>query len=242
MRILVACEFSGVVRDAFIRAGHDAYSCDLLPSESDFGPHIQGDVRNWLKGAPTTLTVPNGETSWHGGKNDPGHKCVDYHTISDSRKPWDAMLAFPDCTFLCGSGLHWNNRGRGWEKTEAALDFVRLLLNSNIKKVAIENPVGIIGTKIRKASQTVQPYEFGDNASKRTCLWLKGLPSLVKNPAKRITGRIVEWPRGSGKMVERWDNQTDSGQNKLPPSKKRASDRSRTYPGIAQAMADQWGR
>lgn len=156
---------------------------------------------------------------------------------------WDMLIAFPDCTYLTGSGLHWNSRIEGRaEKTEAALEFVRRLLDAPIPQIALENPVGCIGTRIRPASQSIQPYEFGEDASKRTCLWLKGLPPLVKNPALRVPGRMVEWPRGSGKMVERWANQTDSGQNALPPSDNRAEERSRTYWGIALAFADQWGR
>lgn len=111
-------------------------------------------------------------------------------------------------------------------------------LPHHITKWALENPVGCIGTRIRKASQTIQPYDFGDDASKRTCLWLHGLPPLVFAPAKRIHGRMVEY---KGRMVERWANQTDSGQNKLAPSEDRWAERSLTYPGIALAMADQWG-
>jgi hypothetical protein len=105
---------------------------------------------------------------------------------------------------------------------------------------AMENPVGCIGTRIRPYDQLIQPYEFGDDASKRTCLWLDNLPALELDPAKRFPGRIVEWPRGSGKLVERWANQTDSGQNNLGPSEHRARDRSKTYDGIAEAMAEQW--
>lgn len=110
-----------------------------------------------------------------------------------------------------------------------------------VPRIAIENPVGAIGTRIRAADQFVQPYDFGDDASKRTGLWLKGLPPLVIDPAKRFSGRLVEWPRGSGKMVERWSNQTDSGQNRLGPSADRWAARSVTYAGIARAMARQWG-
>lgn len=153
------------------------------------------------------------------------------------------LIAFPDCTYLTGSGLHWNGRIEGRaEKTEAALEFVRRLLDAPIPQIALENPVGCIGTRIRPADQTVQPYEYGEDASKRTCFWLKNLPKLMCNPALRVPGRMIEWPRGGGKMVERWANQTDSGQNALTPSDTRAEDRSRTYWGIALAMADQWGR
>jgi hypothetical protein len=198
MKILIACEHSGAVRDAFIRAGHNAMSCDLLETESP-GPHYKGDVRDVLY------------------------------------DPWDMMIAHPSCTYLSVSGLHWNGRVPGRSaKTEEALDFVRLLMFvPHIQKIAIENPVSCISTRIRKPDQTIQPHEFGHDASKRTCLWLKGLPKL--RPTKHVLPRIVD-----GKP--RWDNQTDSGQNKLPPSADRWKIRSATYLGIAEAMAEQWGR
>lgn len=197
MRVLVACEYSGVVRDAFIRAGHYAASCDLLPSESPLGDHYQCSVLDILD---------------HG---------------------WDLMIAHPPCTYLCSSGLHWNKkRPERAEKTEKALDFVNLLLSAPIPHIALENPVGCISTRIRKPDQTIQPYQFGHDASKSTCLWLKGLPLL--RPTQFIEGRIV-----NKKM--RWGNQTDSGQNKLPPSEERWKIRSKTYEGIANAMAEQWG-
>lgn len=200
MRVLVACECSGIVRDAFILSGHDAISCDVLPSELP-GPHIQDDVRHVL-----------GCGAWQ----------------------FDLMIAHPDCTYLCSSGLHWNKRvaGRG-DKTEGALDFVRLLMAAPIPRIAIENPIGRINTAIRKPDQYIQPYEYGHDASKRTGLWLKNLDTL--KPTKYIEPRIV-----AGKP--RWANQTDSGQNKLGPSDTRAMDRARTYPGIANAMAQQWGK
>ncbi len=147
---------------------------------------------------------------------------------------WDMLIAFPDCTYLSSSGLHWNSRRPGRaEKTEAALEFVRWLMARPVNKIAIENPAGRIGTAIRPADQSIQPYHFGEDASKRTCLWLMGLPRL------RPTG-FVE-PRITSDGRERWANQTDSGQNKLAPSATRAADRARTYPGIAAAMASQWG-
>ena len=156
-------------------------------------------------------------------------------------EPWEFIGMHPVCTFLNGAGIHWNNRGRGWNQTEQAIDDVQELMRA-AKDVPyyLENPVGIISTRIRKSDQRIQPYEFGDDASKKTCLWLSGLPALVKDPALRVSGRIVEWPRGSGKLVERWSNQTDSGQNKLAPSADRAAKRAATYPGIASAMAAQW--
>lgn len=140
MRVLVACEFSGIVRDAFIAAGHDAVSCDLLPTERP-GPHHQGDVLPLLS------------------------------------QGWDMMIAHPPCTYLCSSGLHWNTRRP--ERailTEEALLFVRTLLDAPIPRIALENPVGCISTRIRKPEQIIQPWMFGEDASKGTCLWLKGLP------------------------------------------------------------------
>lgn len=157
-------------------------------------------------------------------------------------RQWDMGIFFPDCTYLTGSGLHWNGRIEGRaEKTEEALAFVRRLMDADIHKIAIENPVGCISTRIRKPNQTVQPYDFGEDASKRTCFWLKNLPILKKPRGMRVPGRMVEWPVGSGKMVERWANQTDSGQNAHPETDDRAENRSRTYWGIATQMADQWG-
>lgn len=196
MRVLVACEYSGTVRNAFIRAGHYALSCDLLPSDSPIGDHYQGNVLDILD---------------HG---------------------WDLMIAHPPCTYLCSSGLHWNKRipDRA-QKTEEALEFVQLLLDAPIQKIALENPIGCISTRIRKPDQTIQPYQFGDDASKSTCLWLKGLPPL--RPTKFVEPRVV-----NGKP--RWANQTDSGQNRLPPSADRWKIRSETYVGIAEAMVAQW--
>jgi hypothetical protein len=203
MRVLIACEYSGVVRDAFLDRGHYAVSCDFLDCESlNSGDHYKGDVRNILD-------------------ND-----------------WDLMIAHPPCTYLCSSGLHWNKRVPGRQAlTDEALDFIRLLLNAPIERIALENPVGCISTQIRKPDQIIQPYLFGDDASKQTCLWLKNLPLLV--PTDRIAGRMVTTP--SGKVVERWSNQCDNyGQDKTPPSADRWKIRSTTYAGIAKAMADQW--
>jgi hypothetical protein len=197
VKILVACEYSGRVRDAFRAAGHDAWSCDLLPCDADPAYHIQGDVVPLLG------------------------------------QGWDLMVAHPPCTYLCSSGLHWNKRVEGRQaKTEAALDFVRTLLSCPIPRVAIENPVGCISTRIRKPDQTIQPWQFGHDASKATCLWLKELPLL--RPTAIISPRMVD-----GKP--RWANQTDSGQNRLGPSADRWKIRSETYSGIATAMAQQWG-
>jgi hypothetical protein len=196
MRVLVACEYSGTVRDAFLRAGHEALSCDLLPTDVP-GPHYQGDVRDLLADG------------------------------------WDLMIAHPPCTYLCSSGLHWNKRVLGRQAlTDEALDFVRLLLAAPVPRIALENPIGCISTQIRRPDQTIQPWQFGHDASKATCLWLQGLPPLM--PTDIVAPRIVNGKR-------RWANQTDSGQNRLPPSADRWKIRSETYAGIAAAMAAQWG-
>ncbi|MFA5323165.1 MAG: hypothetical protein WC373_10885 [Smithella sp.] len=193
MKVLVACEFSGIVREAFKAKGHDAWSCDLLPTEI-LGKHIQGDVLEILNDG------------------------------------WDLMIAHPPCTYLSVSGLHWNGRvpGRA-EKTEEALNFVRALMNAPINHIAVENPVSCISTRIRKPDQVIQPWYFGEDASKKTCLWLKNLPLLKE------TNRLP------GDEKTRRGNQTPSGQNKLGPSPDRWKERSRTYPGFANAMATQWG-
>jgi site-specific DNA-cytosine methylase len=196
MKVLVACEYSGTVRNAFTVRGHDAMSCDLLPTESP-GPHYQGDVRDILADG------------------------------------WDLMIAHPPCQYLSVSGMHWTTRGlRDPKLTEDALDFVRLLMNAPIKKICVENPVSIISSQIRKPDQIINPYEFGHDASKKTCLWLIGLPPLTATDyisPRDINGR------------KRWGNQCDRGQNKLGPSDDRWKLRSTTYPGIATAMASQWG-
>lgn len=196
MRVLIACESSGTVRDAFKQLGHYAMSCDLLPTEVE-GNHYQGDV---------------------------------FDILGDG---WDLLIAHPPCTCLCSSGMHWTTRGlRDPQLTEDALLFVQRLMDAPIQRIAIENPVGVISTRIRKPDQIIQPYQFGDDASKKTCLWLKGLPVLEH--IQYIEPRIV-----NGKP--RWANQTDSGQNKLSPSVDRWKERSKTYQGIACAMANQWG-
>ena len=197
MRVLIACEYSGAVRDAFIRAGHYAASCDLLPSESPLGDHYQCNVLDIVD---------------HG---------------------WDLMVAHPPCTYLSSSGLHWNKRRPEREQmTKYALQFVSQLMEVNIPRIAIENPIGCISTQIRKPDQIIKPYQYGHDASKNTCLWLKGLPLL--RPTQFVEPRLV-----NGKP--RWANQTDSGQNKLTPSPDRWKIRSETYAGIAKAMAEQWG-
>lgn len=146
---------------------------------------------------------------------------------------WDFMIAHPPCTYLCSSGMHWTTRGlRDPQLTEDAVEFVEKLINSNIPKICIENPIGVLSTRIRKPDQYIQPYNFGEDAKKKTGLWLYNLPKL--KATDYVEPRIV-----NGK--ERWSNQTDSGHNKLGESKSRAENRSRTYPGIAKAMANQWG-
>jgi site-specific DNA-cytosine methylase len=145
---------------------------------------------------------------------------------------WDLLIAHPPCTYLSVSGMHWTTRGlRDPKLTEDALDFVRLFMDAPIERIAIENPVSIISSRIRKPDQIIQPHQFGHDASKKTCLWLKNLPLL--KPTQIVEPRIV-----NGR--QRWGNQTDSGQNKLPPSKDRWKLRSKTYEGIADAMAAQW--
>ncbi len=190
MKVLVACEFSGIVRDAFARKGHYAMSCDLLPTEIP-GLHYQGDVCD----------------------------------ILDDN--WDLMIAHPPCTHLASSGARWFKDKQ--KEQEEALEFVQLLLDAPIEKIALENPIGIISTRIRKPDQIIQPWQFGHPESKATCLWLKNLPKLKPT-------NILEKP-----SCGYWDNQTPSGQNKLGPSKDRWKNRSRTYQGIADAMAKQWG-
>jgi len=153
--------------------------------------------------------------------------------VIGSGADWDMIIAFPPCTYLCSSGLHWNKKDPGrQEKTEYALSFVQMIFERDCSRIALENPIGCISSRIRKPDQIIQPYQFGHDASKATCLWLKGLPLLM--PTQYIEPRIV-----AGK--QRWANQTDSGQNKLPPSKNRAKERSKTYGGVAEAMANQWG-
>lgn len=204
MKILIACECSGVIREAFRAAGHDAWSCDLQAADDGSPFHIQGDA------------------------------------LEAARDPSWGMLGFhPECTYMTVAGIHWNNRGRGWEGTEAAVKFsLDLVEAAGSRPFYLENPVGILSSRWRKPDQTIQPYQFGEDASKRTCLWLQGLPLLLDTV--RVPGRIVEWPKGSGKQVERWGNQTDSGQNKLAPSPTRSKERSRSYAGIASGMAEQW--
>lgn len=191
MRVLIACEYSGTVRDAFADRGHDAWSCDLLPSDTA-GNHYQGDVRDILD------------------------------------DEWDLMIAHPPCTHLAVSGARWF-KDKQQEQAEA-LDFVRLLLDAPIPRIALENPVSIISSKIRKPNQIIQPYEYGHEATKTTCLWLKNLPPLMPT---NIVGKGKRHVTKSGKSLPEWYN--------LPPSADRWKIRSTTFSGIAAAMASQWG-
>ena len=181
MRVLVACEYSGIVRDAFADRGHDAMSCDLLPSERS-GPHHLGDVRDLL--------------------ND----------------NWDLMIAHPPCTHLAVSGARWF-KDKQQEQAEA-LEFVRLLLDAPIPRIALENPVSVISSRIRKPDQILQPWQYGHGETKATCLWLKGLPPLT--PTNVVDGR-------------------EQRVHRMAPGPDRWKERSRTFTGIAQAMATQWG-
>jgi hypothetical protein len=191
MRVLIACEYSGAARDAFRARGHDALSCDLLPSETP-GPHYQGPVQDILGDG------------------------------------WDLMIAHPPCTHLAVSGARWF-AGKQAEQAEA-LAFVRLLLAAPIARIALENPVSVISSRIRKPDQVIQPWQFGHEATKTTCLWLKGLPHLTPT---NIVGKGARHVTKSGKSLPQWYN--------LPPSADRWKIRSATFQGIADAMAEQWG-
>lgn len=190
MKVLIACEFSGTVRDAFIKKGHDAWSCDLLPTEVD-GPHIVGDVLKILNDG------------------------------------WDLMIAHPPCTHLATSGARWF-KDKQKEQAEA-LKFVKLLLNAPIPKIALENPISIISSRIRKPDQIIQPWMFGHPVTKSTCLWLKNLQLL--QPTK-IVDKGKKHITKSGKVLPEWYN--------IPPRPDRWKMRSKTFEGIAAAMAEQW--
>lgn len=181
MKVLVACEFSGIVREAFRKRGHDAWSCDLLPTEIP-GQHIQDDVLKHLN------------------------------------EGWDMMIAHPPCTHLAVSGARWF-KSKGYEQC-LAVHFFRDLVFADITKICIENPIGIMSSNFRKPDQIIQPWQFGHGETKATCLWLKNLPKLV--PTNIVEGREARIHR-------------------MPPSKDRWKERSRTYHGIADAMAEQWG-
>ena len=192
MRVLVACEYSGRVRDALIRRGHDAVSCDLLPTDAP-GPHIEGDV------------LPH---------------------LADG---WDMMIAFPPCTHLAVSGAKHFAAKRADGRQQQGIAFFLALANAPIPRIAIENPVGIMSSIYRKPDQIIQPYEHGHEATKTTCLWLRGLPPLT--PTK-VVGKGARHVTKGGNSLPAWYN--------LPPSPDRWKIRSATFQGIANAMADQW--
>jgi len=213
MRVLVGCESSGTVRDAFAAKGWDARSCDTLPSERG-GQHYQQDVREVMG------------------------------------LGWDLFIVHPPCTYLTNSA-EWAFKDVqtkrikpgtliGAERRAAraeAVEFSRAVWSAPVQRIALENPVGHLSRILGKPSQIIQPYHYGHDASKGTCLWLRGLPGLIQT--EYVPGRYVT---RDGKLYSRWANQTDSGQNRLPPSADRWKERSRTYQGIADAMADQWTR
>jgi len=190
MKILIACEYSGTVRDAFRAMGHDAVSCDLLPTEKP-GPHYQGDIAEFL----------------HDG--------------------WDMMICHPPCTHLAVSGAAHFAAKQADGRQDAALDFVRMLLDAPIPRIALENPVSIISSRIRKPDQIIQPWMFGHMEQKATCLWLKGLPKLI--PTNDVKAEMMQLPKNKRERL-----------HYLPPSADRWKERSRTFPGIAAAMAEQW--
>lgn len=181
LTILIGCEFSGIVRDAFIHEGYDAISCDLLDSEKP-GPHIKEDIRNILK------------------------------------DNWEMMIVFPPCTHLAISGARWFKEKQNEQKE--ALQFIIDLLNAPIPHIALENPIGIISTQIKKPEQIIQPWQFGHPETKATCLWLKNLPLLYETNRVKPTNHSIHYE---------------------PPSPDRWKNRSRTFEGIAKAMAQQWG-
>jgi len=190
MRVLVACEYSATVRDAFRARGHDAWSCDLLPTEGDPSYHWQKD-------------------------------CIDVATLTDHFGNWDLMIAHPPCTDLAVSGARHFAEKIADGRQQRALDFVQALLEAPIPRIALENPISVISSKIRKPDQIIQPWQFGHGETKATCLWLKNLPPLT--PVNVVAGR-------SDRI------------HKMPPGPNRWKERSRTYQGIADAMADQWSR
>lgn len=213
MKILIACEFSGIVRDAFAARGHDAWSCDLLPTEKP-GQHIQGDVLDYLNGMPT-MCVDGG---------------IDFK--------WDLMIAHPPCRYLTYAALkHWNQKGREQKRKEAMAFFMKLW-KASIGMICIENPMGLPNTVFRSADQTIHPYFFGEPHLKRTCLWLKNLPLLEYKKT------IIEKPeplsthlRSKSKLFKGGELKKNYFAHKIHGWK----NRSRFWPGIAKAMAEQWG-
>ena len=194
MRVLIACEFSGVVREAFRKSGHDAWSCDLLPSDDNSEFHIQGDVLQSLD------------------------------------KYWDLMIAHPPCTFMCNSGVSWLHKDENrWNELQKANEFFHRLWNAPIPRIAIENPIPHKYALLPKYTQIIQPYQFGHPESKATCLWLKNLDELV--PTKDVYDEMKKLPINQAQRI-----------HYTKPGKDRWKIRSRTFEGIAEAMADQWGK
>ena len=191
MNILIACEYSGTVRDAFARQGHNAVSCDLLPSDSD-GHHVIGDIRDLLDGK------------------------------------WDMLIAFPPCTHLAVSGARWFPEKRADGRQQEGIGFFMDMVNAPIDRIAVENPIGIMSSHYRKPNQIIQPWMFGHLEQKSTCLWLKNLPTLESTD--NVLEAMMDLPKNKRERL-----------HYLPPSKDRWKLRSKTFQGIAEAMADQWG-
>lgn len=191
MRVLIACEYSGIVRETFKDKGHDVWSCDILPTEIE-GQHYQGDIFDILN------------------------------------QNWDLMIAHPPCTHLAVSGAAWFKEKIADGRQQRALDFVQKLMDAPIPRICIENPVSVISSKIRKPDQIIQPWMFGHPESKATCLWLKNLPKLQET--KNVRKEMLQLPKNKQQRL-----------HYLPPSKDRWKLRSKTFQGIADAMADQWG-
>jgi len=191
MNILIACEYSGTVRDAFARQGHNAVSCDLLPSDTD-GHHVIGDIRDLLDGE------------------------------------WDMLIAFPPCTHLAVSGARWFPEKRADGRQQEGIDFFMDMVNAPIDRIAIENPIGIMSSHYRKPNQIIQPWMFGHLEQKSTCLWLKNLPTLESTD--NVLEAMMDLPKNKRERL-----------HYLPPSEDRWKLRSKTFQGIADAMADQWG-
>lgn len=200
MKVLVACEFSGVVREAFRRRGHDAYSCDFLEAEDSQEFHYRGDVRMYWE--------------WE----------------------WDLMIAHPPCTFLTIAGARYKNDPGRHEGRRRAIDFMRDILNAPVPKIAVENPIpfGEVCKEIGLYDQIIHPYHFGENDTKKTCLWLRGLPLLM--PTK-----ILPKPEPRGFCIRKSGPRAGRRYNYYFHQSKSGHDRSRTFQGIADAMADQWG-
>lgn len=227
MRILIACEISGALREEFRRRGHDCWSADIQPAED---------------GSPYHILCTHAD-----------------HIFEIIARGWDLVIMHPPCTYLSSSGLHWNKRRpeRAQKTKEALVFFRRMLECRGPRRRVLENPIGCASTQIRPFDQKIQPYEFGEDASKSTCLWFENVPPLILDPSAFFPPRMVckcgqvykygtECCPGCGETnamaKPRWGNQTDSGQNKLPPTKDRGQIRAKTYPGIARAMAEQWGK